>query len=195
MCVVAADADEKELALLQETIRSQSRGDRISVRRVDYDRLPFGDGEFHGILVQGRVIATLNQAARALRRHLAPRGRLCLIYPARIGRHPSRVALDFWQKRLGEPLMLPQELLQVLERAGYEPESIETLSDAELGEYYGGVEQRLAALPEQAAAAQWLREEIDLFRSHAGRCGVSYALVIGRRKEAGEKPPASRDHG
>lgn len=194
--VVAADTDEKELALLQARIKSQALTDRVTVRKVDYGRLPFGDGEFDGILVQGKVILSLDQAVRTLRRYLAARGRLCLTYPAKIGRYPSRVALDFWEKRLGEALRLPQDLLRVLELAGYEPESVETMSDAELAEYYRGVEQQLATLPkEHEARAQGLKEEIELFRAHAGRCGVSYALVTGRRKEPGERPPASRDRG
>jgi ubiquinone/menaquinone biosynthesis C-methylase UbiE len=194
--VVAADTDEKVLAQLSERIKSHALTDRISVRRVELNRLPFGDGEFDFILVQGRVVLPLTVAARVLRRHLAPRGRVCLTYPAKVGRFPSKAALDSWERRLGEGLLFPRELLQVLERNGYEPEGVETLSEAELAEYYRGVEQKLAGQSkEQEAAALALQEEIDLFRAHAGKSGVTYAMVIGRRKEPGEKPPLSRDRG
>lgn len=194
--VVAADADEKAIAQLTERVKSYALSDRIAVRRVEFNRLPFGDGEFDFILMQGRVVLPLAVAARVLRRHLAPRGRICLTYPAKVGRFPSKAALDFWEKRLGENLLYPRELLQLLEKSGYEPEGVESLSEAELAEYYRGVEQKLGSVPkEQEAAAQALKAEIDVFRAHAGKSGVTYAMVIGRRKEPGEKPPLSRDRG
>ena len=36
--------------------------------------------------------------------------------------------------------------------------------------------------------------DLDHFRAQ-GKASVSYAMAIGRRREPGEKPPASRDRG
>jgi hypothetical protein len=103
--------------------------------------------------------------------------------------------VEFWEARLGESLLLPRELLQALEKSGFEPEGVETLSDAELVEHYRLLEARLAGVPPADSQARMLREEIELFRSQAGKASVTYAMVMGRRKEPGEKPPASRDRG
>jgi len=194
--VLAVDADERALAHLGERVRASGLAERMQVKRVDPMRLPFAEGEFDGILIQGRILFPLTNAVRSLRRFLAPRGRLCLTYPARVGRFPNRASLEFWEAKLGEPVLLPRELLQEMERGGFEPEGVETLGDSELAELYRSLEAKLATLPrDYEALARPLREEIDLFRSLAGKASVTYAMVIGRRKEPGEKPPASRDRG
>lgn len=194
--VLALDSDDRMLQLLGERVKAASLGDRVHVRRGDPTRLQFSEGEFEGIILQGRILFPITNAVRALRRFLAPRGRLCLTYPARVGRFPNRTAVDFWERKLGEPILMPRELLQVFERGGFEPEGVETLSDQELADHYRNLETRLATLPRELESfARPLREEIDLFRAQSGRAGVTYAMVIGRRKEPGEKPPASRDRG
>jgi hypothetical protein len=55
------------------------------------------------------------------------------------------------------------------------------------------VEQRLQNTP--VKDAEVIRQEISVHREQNGKAGVSYAFLIGRRKEPGEKPPASRDRG
>jgi hypothetical protein len=82
----------------------------------------------------------------------------------------------------------------VLEAAGFEPESAESLHDTELDALYRDIEAGLAASPVGPQAAG-LREELALHRESNGKASVSYAFVVGRRKEPGEKPPASRDRG
>lgn len=189
--VIAAEHDDKALAALSERAKAAGVADRVQGRKLDYQQLPFSDGEFDAVVIAGRVLMPVSQAAKSLRRLLAPRGRLILTYPVKVGRFPGKAQLEFWEKRLGEALFSPRELLQSLEKSGFEPEGVETLSDPELADLYKGIEPRLGSGPESAA----LREEIELFRSVAGKTGASYALAIGRRKEPGEKPPASRDRG
>jgi SAM-dependent methyltransferase len=191
--VVAADTEDALLASVRERVRALSLGDRVETRRVDLDRLSFPEGEFDAVLVQGRVFFPLERSLHTLRQFLAPHGRLGLTYPARVGRFTSKPALDFWEKRLGEPPLLPREMLLELEIYGFEPESAETLTDLEMDNLYRDVESRLAAMP--AEQAEVLRQEISLHREQNGKAGVSYAFLIGRRREPGEKPPTSRDRG
>lgn len=192
--VVSVDSDEAVVRQTEERLRTQGLLDRISVKKVTWSALPFGDGEFDGIFAQGRVVYRLSEAGERLRRLLAPRGRLVLTYPARVGRFQPKVVLEHWEKRLGEALRLPRELLQDLERCGFEPEGVETLGDAELAELYRSWESRLGQQKDTGREAE-IKEEIDLFRSSANRSVFTYALIIGRRKEPGEKPPVSRDRG
>ncbi len=191
--VIAVDADEKPLEAIRERVRAQVLANRVDVRRVDFGKLSFQDGEFHGVLAVGRVPMPLEAAAKTLRRFLAPRGRLVMTYPVKVGRNPFKVAVEHWERKIGEPLLLPREALQIFERNGYEPEAVETLDDRELDEYYRDVETFLAKQPSDGALSALLRDEVSLHRSQGGKASVSLALVVARRKEPGEKPPASRD--
>ncbi|ADO71416.1 SAM-dependent methyltransferase [Stigmatella aurantiaca] len=191
--VVAADTEEALLTPVRERVRALSLGDRVEVRRVELGHPHLPDGEFDAVLVQGRVFSPLQHSLRSLRRVLSLRGRLGMTFPSRVGRFPPRAAMEFWEKRLGAPLLLPRELLLAMESEGYEPESVETLPELELDGLYQDVEAHLAGLPETDVSV--LRQEISLHREQHGKPGVSFSFFIGRRKEPGEKPPASRDRG
>jgi SAM-dependent methyltransferase len=191
-----ADPDERALGPMRERSKTPPASERITVKVAPYDKLPFGDEEFDGILMLGLVALPASVAVKTLRRHLATKGRLALTYPVKVGRAPAKAALDFWGARLGEPLLYPRELLMLFEKAGYEPETLETLSDADLDVYYRDLEAALAKQPAEAAAqVKVLRDELELHRAQAGKASVTFALAVGRRKEPGEKPPASRDGG
>jgi SAM-dependent methyltransferase len=191
--VVAADTDEAALASLRQKLAPLGLGDKVELKRVELGALDFPPGAFEAILIPGRVLYPLPTALRSLRSLLAIQGRLGLVYPARVGRQTPQSVLDFWQKRLGAPLMMPRELLQVVESGGYEPESVETLTDTELEALYLDAESRLQGI--EAAQAEPLREEIALHRHLGGRGVATYAFLIGRRKEPGERPPPARDRG
>jgi SAM-dependent methyltransferase len=192
--VVAADEDQKVLDALKERITNHALSNLVITRQVSLAALPFGDAEFDGIVALGRVLMPLSTASTKLRKLLAPKGRLVFTYPVKVGRYPAESALKYWETRLGEPLNLPREALLKVEKAGFEPETIETVGESELDDFYRELEKSLAA-PADAAGAQKLTEEIALHRQNGGKTGVSYAMLVARRKEPGEKPPASRDGG
>jgi len=191
--VVAADTEDANLTGVRERVRALGLGDRVETRRVDLDRLSFPESEYDAVLVQGRVYFPLEASLKSLRRFLAPQGRIGMTYPARVGRFTAKAVLEFWEKRLGAPPVLPREMLLSLQASGYEPESAETMTDLELDNLYRDVEKHLAAAP--AEQAEVMRQEIALHREQNGKAGVSYAFLVGRRREAGEKPPTSRDRG
>lgn len=188
--VIAADSDEAAVQRQRDTLRAQGAEDRVSTRRVEYERLPFGDQEFEAILVDTQALR-LDTAARGLRRHLAIDGRLCVIYPVRVGRYPNPAVLRMWEQKIAEPLLLPSECLQTIEREGYEPQTAEVLDDAALEAHYRQLELSLRAGADSERAAT-LEEEVALFRSQGGRPGASFAVLVARRREPGEKPPAAR---
>ena len=194
--VTAVDADPKALEALKERLKAAGMLDKVTLRQVSWGALPFGDSEFDGIVSLGRLLGPLDHHAHVLRRHLAPKGRLALTWPVKVGRNPVQAALDYWQQRLGQPLQLPRDALISVEKHGYEPETIETVGEGELDEYYSELEAVLGRQPPAAAAqVKLLADEIAFHRSLGGRTGVAIALVVARRKEPGERPPASRDGG
>jgi SAM-dependent methyltransferase len=194
--VTAVDSDPKALESVKERLKAAGLADKVALKQISWTGMPFAENEFDGILSLGRLIAPLETAAAGLRRYLAPKGRLALTWPVKVGRNPVQAALDFWQARLGQPLLLPREALMSVERHGYEPETIETVGETELDEYYAELETVLDRQPpESAAQAKSMREEIAMHKTIGGRTGVTIALVVARRKEPGERPPASRDGG
>jgi cyclopropane fatty-acyl-phospholipid synthase-like methyltransferase len=190
--VVAADSDETLLIHMRDRVRSLGLDGRVDVRRVDLRKPAFREGEFDAILCQGRVLMGLDEALRTLRPLLAHKGRLGMTFPVRVGRVTPRAVVEFWERRLGATLLLPRELLHHLAQAGFEPESVESMQDAELDAMYRELEPHLAKAPSDQAG--WLREEMALHRE-SGKATASYAFLIGRRKEPGERPPATRDRG
>lgn len=191
--VTAVDSDEAAVAALREKVRALNLTERFEVRQASADELPFDEGAFDGVIVQGRFPLKAEDAAKRLRALLAPSGKLVFTYPVRVGRHPSKALLELWEQRLGESLLLPRELLQLLERNGYEPQAVETISDADLDDLFRSVEPLLPKL--EPAHAEALKAEIAAHKSQGSKSGVSIALAVGRKKEAGERPPASRDRG
>src|SRR3954470_19972170 len=189
--VLALESDDQAVAALVERVRSLSLQDRISVKRTDPARPELPPGEFDAVIIQGRVLGPLVGCAQAYRPLLSTNGRLMMTYPAKVGRFPQKHALEFWEKRLGEPPRYPREVLQAIESCGFEPEAVETLDDGALAELYRGLEQKIDGNADAAA----LREEVDLFRGASNKASVTYAFALARRKEPGEKPPASRDRG
>ena len=194
--VTAVDSDPRALDALKDRLKAAGILDKVALKQIAWASLPFAEHEFDGIVALGRLIAPLETLAAGLRRYLAPKGRLALTWPVKVGRIPVQSAVDFWQARLGQPLQLPRDALMGLERQGYEPETVETVGEAELDEYYAELEVVLDRQPpENAPLFKATREEIAMHRSHGGRTGVTIALVVARRKEPGERPPASRDGG
>jgi len=189
------EADPKQLDALKERARVAGIAERVTFLQKTVDELAPEADAFDGIFALGRVVGPLGALATRLRPALAEKGRLGVTTVVKVGRHPPAAALEAWSKRLGAPLPLPREALIEVEAAGYEPELLETVSDAELDEYYKELEVVIARGGLDPAGLQALQEEIALHRAHNGPSGVAYAVVIARRKEPGEKPPLSRDSG
>src|SRR5688572_10949636 len=68
--VVVVDQDEAALSSLRERVRALNLTERVDVRQAAFDALPFGDGEFNGVVVQGRFPFKAEDAAVRLRRLL-----------------------------------------------------------------------------------------------------------------------------
>ncbi|MBX7099715.1 MAG: class I SAM-dependent methyltransferase [Myxococcaceae bacterium] len=191
--LTVVDSDPAGLKATEERARAAGLSDRLTTKQVTFPSLPFAAGSFDGVLCLGRVPMSLEAAAQSLRGLLAPRGRLVVTTVVQVGRQPSAPALEAWKGRLGHALLNPRESLMTVERQGYEPETIETLSGTELDDYYKDLEQHVGKVPGEAGT--WLKDELALFKALGHRTGVSYAVVVARRKEPGEKPPAARDGG
>lgn len=186
----------KQLESLKERARLAGVGDLVSFEPGDVLAANLPQRKFHGIFSLGRVTGTVSSEGKRLRPMLAERGRLGLTAVVKVSRQPNEKALAFWQDRLGAPLPLPREALLALEAEGFEPELVETAGDVDLEEYYASLETALAnAENPDADGPKAARAELALYRELGGKAGVTFAFVLGRRKEPGEKPPMSRDNG
>jgi hypothetical protein len=118
--------------------------------------------------------------AAAARPLLRAEGRVAFVRPVRLPLRAPVTQVEAWERHWGLSLKTPQQLLGELAPAGYEPELAETLGIEEMDALYGSVPQALAA-------------EAALYRG--GAAAISFALVVGRRREPDERPRPSRDRG
>ncbi len=151
------------------------------------------DDGYEGVFCLGRVLGPVDVMAARFRPLLAQAGRLALTCLVRVGRVQPEASIKAWTARVGHPLPTPRDAMMAFEAQGFEPEICESLGEVELDDFYKEVEALLSRAPDPDAKP--LLEEIALHKSCNGKTGVSYAVLIGRRKEPGEKPPLSRDGG
>lgn len=194
-CHLTIIEPEQRLAeVLKERAQSVGLEDKVAVQHAPIGSIKFAERAFDGIMCFGRVIGLPVAVARHWRSSLAVGGRLGFTVMVKVGRAVNEKAQGAWAERLGAPLLSPRETLMAIEAEGYEPELIEALGEGELDDYYRELEAVAARSTDgNAAGQQALKEEIALHRG--GRTGVTIAFVVVRRKEPGEKPPASRDAG
>lgn len=193
--LTVVDASADHLEDLRERAQLVGIAGRLATQVGNVLELQQPPASFSGVLSLGRVTGSVASEAKRLRPLLAPGGRLGLTTVVRVGRQSSEQALRFWEARLGAPLLLPRAALMELEREGFEPELIETVSDAELDDFYHDVEVGLSHLNASGPGLDELRGELSLYQALRARSGYSYGFVVGRKKEPGEKPPPSRDSG
>jgi protein-L-isoaspartate O-methyltransferase len=118
--------------------------------------------------------------ASPLRPLLRPEGRMAFVRPVRLPLRAPATQVEAWERHWGLSLKTPQQLLAELAPAGYEPELAETLGIDEMDALY-------------ASAPEALDEEAALYGG--GAAAVSFALIVGRRREPDERPRPSRDRG
>jgi hypothetical protein len=193
--VLIVDPEPQALEAVKERARQAGVSEKVTFRRGAVLEAGTGD-EFHGVFTFSHILGTPGAVASRFRPRLAERGRLGFPCVVKVGRSPVAEALAFWERRLGAAPKVPRDALLEVEAAGYEPELVECVADAELGEYYTELEALVKKVPDPGApGVASLQEELALFRSHGAQLGVTLAYVVARRKEPGEKPPLSRDSG
>jgi SAM-dependent methyltransferase len=172
--VVGIDDDVPSLETLRQTTDNQELGSRVEARQVRFDQLPTEGPKFDAVMVCRHLLCEFSVAAATARAQLMNNGHLIIGYPVWVGRFVPSTTLELWQKRLGDPLRSPRELLEVLSGCGFEPEAIELVEDPPLEAQYAARES-----PDEGA------------RPNPATL-VRYALASARRKNPDEKPPASR---
>jgi len=193
--LTVCDADGKALDAHKDRAKVLGLDSKVRFQQAQFNSLPFKEGEFDGVLVLGRIVMPLEATALNLRKLLAPKGRLVMTWPVKVGRVGLQDTIAFWEARIGAKLLMPRETLMTVERQGFEPETIETASGDELDEYYKELDAAAARLDANEPQVKALKQEIAFHRDHGQKQGVALAVLVARRKEPGERPPPSRDSG
>jgi hypothetical protein len=180
---------------LRDRARAAGMIEKVTFLNQPVAGASFAVESFDAVLAMGRIIGAPAAAAERARTWLAPKGRLGLTVLAKVGRVQSEELVQYWEKRLDAPLLNTREVMMAVEAKGYEPELMESLSDVELDEYYRELDTLLAKVSDSHEGAKALREESRVHRAQNGRGGVTWAFLLARRKEPGEKPPVNRDGG
>lgn len=194
--VTGLDRDEAALAALKAAAQKDGVEGLVTGVQGDFKSLPVPPVGYQAVVIEGslRYLGLgFEEVAAHARKYLGPDGLLVLSATARVGRTMPGAVEAFYQGR-GEVLRYPTELSAALEGCGFEPLAVEAYADAVMDEWYRYVEQSLAGLDSKdgEATVASLRREIEVFRRDGGRSCVNELLFVARRKEPGEKPPASR---
>lgn len=190
--VAVADGSPPQLEAFKSAAGARAAGLELLVLPGP---LQIPEARFDVIFVDARFGPPLEAVSSAVRPALRRNGHLVVVCTARAGRVAPPGALgEHWERRTGAALRPPRELLQRMERTGYEPQTVESLSDDGMGDAY---QLLSAALPllEPAALAPF-DAEVEAWRAAGQQAvAVTFCLAVGRRKEPGEKPPAVRTAG
>jgi hypothetical protein len=171
--VTLVDPDE---AALERVLAGMS----AEVTAIRAERPPASTlGQFDLLLLHARD-ALGAEAPRLAREFLSAEGRVAFVRPVRVLGRPPPAQIEAWERLWNVVLPTPQQVLGLLAPAGYEPDYSETLGTEEMDALY-------ALVPEELAAEQALQR--------AGSAAISFTLVVGRRRDADEKPRPSRDRG
>lgn len=192
--VWAVDSAAASVQGLRDQAKKEALNAALDVQTASGEQQSFGKG-FNAIVLEGRLPSTISEILEILKPQLAKNGRVTMTVPVRIRRSLIPEVEDFWRQHLPESLMSPADALQALERCGFEPQTIRSMSDEELGEFYASLERTIKknGIAEDMLAA--IQDEIAIFRKQDSHSTVSQAIIVGRRREPGEKPPPSRSDG
>src|SRR5258707_12367080 len=114
--VVGVDEDQRSLETLRQS--SKDLGNQIETREASFDQLPTQAPKFDAVLLCRKLVCEFRIAAATARDQLINNGHLIIGYPVWVGRFVPNATLELWQKRLGDPLSSPRELLAVRSDAG-----------------------------------------------------------------------------
>lgn len=195
LSVTVADTDEARLERFKAAAgTSRAQGD-LGLHRLEKGPTGLPEGAADALFVDARFLHPLEQLSAQLRPALRRNGHLVAVCTSRVGRAPSPAALgEHWERRTGSALRPPRELLQRLERTGYEPQSAESLGDEDMEAAYALLEAALPLLDAPARAP--FEDELKTWHAAGeGTAAVAFSVLVARRKEPGEKPPAVRTAG
>lgn len=183
--VVAEQA--RRVEVLSKQVKAQGLHDQIEVRQAAYSALPFGPGDFDGIICLGRPWMAFTEFVTSMREFLARDGRIALMHAMAF--HPGPSAQARSHSKTG--LMTPAEALEQLHLSGFEPELAECIGHHELRAFCSAL---TSYRPDSEEEAESLRRETSRLKQMPDM-GQSLSLFAARRKEPNESPPASRDRG
>ena len=195
LAVTVADTDPAQLERFKAAAAAARVRGQLTVHGLEQGATQLPEGAADALFLDARFGAPLEQLSTQLRPALRKNGHLVALCAARVGRAPAAGVLgEHWERRTGAGLRPPRELLQRLERTGYEPQTAEALADVTMEEAYALLEAALPLLDEPARAP--FDEELRSWRAAGeGTASVAFTLLVARRKEPGEKPPAARTAG
>ncbi len=176
--LTVADRSREALDRVRAEAEAAGVGARLTAFELDGTEAPSLPDTGFDLAISPKREMAVSPLAALLRPALLPsRGRIAAVVAARVGL--ANRDMSAWERALG-PLRTPQAELAELARAGFEPEWAEALSEPQLLELYGS---HKGPPDEEAALVQ------------SGPAGLSFVLVVGRRREPNESPPPARERG
>jgi hypothetical protein len=195
LSVTVADTDDARLERFKVAAGTSRAQGELVLHKLAQGPTSLPEAAADALFVDARFRPPLEQLSAQLRPALRRNGHLVAVCTSRVGRAPAPAGLaEHWEMRTGSALRPPRELLQRIERTGYEPQAAESLADEGMEGAYALLEAALPLLDAPAWAP--FDAELKTWRSAGdGSAAVAFSVLVARRKEPGEKPPAVRTAG
>lgn len=183
--ITALDLHQPFLDQLETLAERAGLSERITTLQADIVDLPFPAGSFDLIWSEGALyVVGFEEGLRHGRRLLQPGGLLAVTEVTWLSEAPPQHIADFWAAEYPAMTSLAANLAK-LRSSGFEPLEHFTLPAEDWQNYYGPLEEQLAAFRSQhvgnadvQAFLDGLQREIEVWQESAGSYG--YVFYLGR---------------
>lgn len=184
--VVAVDRDPRYLPFAQQRAAEGGASTLVTPITARYTQLPFADGSFDVVMVEGAALSIgLKQALDIWRRLLSPKGLLAIAYPGVVNKGAPQEVRGPLEKHMVEPLGTLADYHKIIRAAGYELFHQVPLQAEVWDRYYRANQRHAWALiasgevPEDDATIQDILAEASWYR-RVGRGRVFLQAMVVR---------------
>lgn len=178
--IVATDNEQSALDKVENKIKQNNVGERVSTQCISMTELSFGEEKFDVIWAEASAyVMGIENALEKWKSLISEDGALVFSDLVWLTDNPSKEAIKHWKSDYPDMQTVDTRRLQI-EKAGYKLQHTFTLSEQAWKNYYEPLEQRLNEVGHTLAGSQAvadIQNEVALFKSHLGEFGYQFFIA------------------
>lgn len=178
--IVATDNEQSALDEVEDKIKQNNMGERVSTQCISMTELSFGEEKFDVIWAEASAyVMGIENALEKWKSLISEDGALVFSDLVWLTETPSKEAIKHWKSDYPDMQTVDTRKLQI-EKAGYKLQRTFTLSEQAWKNYYEPLEQRLNEVGPSLAGSQAvvdIQNEVALFKSHLGEFGYQFFIA------------------
>ncbi|WP_032096383.1 MULTISPECIES: MerR family transcriptional regulator [unclassified Alteromonas] len=178
--IVATDNEQSALDKVEDKIKQNNMGERVSTQCISMTELSFGEEKFDVIWAEASAyVMGIENALEKWKSLISENGALVFSDLVWLTETPSKEAIKHWKSDYPDMQTVDTRKLQI-EKAGYNLQNTFTLSEQAWKNYYEPLEQRLNEVGPTLAGSQAvtdIQNEVALFKSHLGEFGYQFFIA------------------